>query len=86
MCPTAEPAHQFDRRMSNVVKPWPSPEAAAAAAGGEAAGGGAAAKVNLKMTFGRVYSDEPDMKQECGGSEGGAGAAAGAATAAASRR
>lgn len=72
--------------MSNVVKPWPSPEAAAAAAGGEAAGGGAAAKVNLKMTFGRVYSDEPDMKQECGGSEGGAGAAAGAATAAASRR
>lgn len=55
------PTHQFDLRMSKVVKPWPSPEAAA-----KAAGSGSAAAFSptyaLNMTAGRRFSDEPDMK------------------------
>lgn len=47
----AEPAHQYDLRMRGAALPWPA-----------SSGGG---MQPLNMTSGRIYSDEPDMK-ECG--------------------
>ncbi|KAI3434871.1 hypothetical protein D9Q98_002925 [Chlorella vulgaris] len=54
------PAHQFDLRMSKAAVAWPSPRAAAVMA----AGGGPGDSVMhiMRMTGGRTYSDEPDMK------------------------
>lgn len=49
----AEPARQFDLRLRGAVQPWPAPS-----------GGG---KQPMNMTSGRVYSDEPDMKDCAGG-------------------
>ncbi|KAL4425403.1 hypothetical protein ABPG75_009419 [Micractinium tetrahymenae] len=49
----AEPARQFDLRLRGAAQPWPAPS-----------GGGMQA---MNMTSGRVYSDEPDMKDCPGG-------------------
>lgn len=49
----AEPARQFDLRLRGAAQPWPAPS-----------GGGLQP---MNMTSGRVYSDEPDMKDCPGG-------------------
>lgn len=47
--PLADPARQFDQRMSGAAQPWPAPS-----------GGGLQ---QMGMTTGRKYSDKPDMKE-----------------------